>query len=250
MEEKAKTNWSTPVAIIIAGVLIAGAIFYRDANPPVPTDSNNPNFNPEELRPVDQKTDHIRGDINAPITIIEYSDLECPFCKVFHQSMMPVFEKYGPENKVVWVYRHFPLDRIHQQARPEAIATECATLLGGNDAFWKLHDKIFTVTTSNDGLDMSLLPTFAKEIGLDEAKFNACLTDKAMADKVEADYQNGLDIGVTGTPFIIMINNKTDEKIVIFKNSVPEDWGADAQNISDDIVKNWSDILNKLRGGN
>lgn len=243
-------NYTTPIAIIVAGLLIAGAIFYRDANPPtVNTNPGEPVFNAGKVRPVDPKTDHIRGDIKAPITIVEYSDLECPFCRVFSQSMAKVFDKYNKDGKVAWVYRHFPLDNLHQQARPEAIATECAYLLGGNEAFWKLHDKIFTTTSSNDGLDMSLLPTFAKEIGLDEAKFNTCLTDKAIADKVETDYQNGIDIGVTGTPYVIMINNTNGEKIVIFKDQVPKSWGTDAQAIMADILQNWTDILNKLRGG-
>lgn len=248
---KPKNNWATPIAIVFAGLLIAGAIFYRDtAVVAAPTDPNGPTLNAEAIRPVDPKTDHIRGDIKAPITIIEYSDLECPFCKIFHQAMTPVFDKYGKDGKVAWVYRHFPLDSIHQNARPEAIATECAAFLGGNDAFWIMHDKIFAVTTSNDGLDLSLLPTFAKEMGLDETKFNTCLKDRAIADKVETDYQNGLDIGVTGTPYAIMINNKTGEEIVIFKNQVPGSWGSDAENIMADILKNWTDILEKLRAGN
>lgn len=256
MEESTKINWTTPIAIIIAGLLIAGAIFYKDSQPAQISPGSE--YDLEAARPINLKTDHIRGDINAPITIIEYSDLECPFCKIFHQTMLTIYEKYGQAGKVAWVYRHFPLDKpnasgqvLHAKAGPEADATECAALLGGNEAFWKLNDKIFAITPSNDGLDLNILPTLAKEIGLNETRFKACLNDKAIADKVEADYQNGIDVGVSGTPFAIMINNVTKERIVILsEDPTPNNWDTNAKDIRSDILKYWVENLNKARGGN
>lgn len=94
-----------------------------------------------EMRPV-SRDDHILGDINAEIIIVEYSDLDCPFCKVFHNTMHQVVEK--SEGKVAWVYRHYPIPQLHPNAPKKAEETECAWELGGNEAFWKYTDKVFS----------------------------------------------------------------------------------------------------------
>lgn len=91
------------------------------------------------LPPVDAE-DHVLGDVNAPITIIEYSDLECPFCIRFHTTQETIMKEYA--GKVKWVHRHFPLD-FHANAKPYAYAAECAGEVGGNDAFWGMVDFIF-----------------------------------------------------------------------------------------------------------
>ena len=85
--------------------------------------------------------DHILGNLNAPVKLIEYSDLQCPFCGRFHPTMQRVVKEYG--DQVAWVYRHFPLESIHPNARPLANASECAANLGGNDSFWKFVDAVF-----------------------------------------------------------------------------------------------------------
>lgn len=143
-------------------------------------------------------SDHIRGNVNAQITIVEYSDLECPFCKRFHVTMKQVLQEYG--DKVRWVYKHFPLDQIHPKADKEAEATECAGELGGNDKFWEYVDRIFEITPSNNGLDLALLPQIAKDLGLDKAKFESCLASGKYAENVEAQFQEGTRLGVNGTP--------------------------------------------------
>jgi protein-disulfide isomerase len=94
--------------------------------------------------------DHIVGNINAKIIIVEYSDLECPFCKVFHNTMHQVVEANNGD--VAWVYRHFPIPQLHPKAFRQAEATECAWEQGGNEAFWKYTDRIFEITPSNNGL--------------------------------------------------------------------------------------------------
>lgn len=91
------------------------------------------------LPPIDAE-DHVLGDANAPITIIEYSDLECPFCIRFHTTQETIMKEYA--GKVKWVHRHFPLD-FHANAKPYAYAAECAAEVGGNDAFWGMVDFIF-----------------------------------------------------------------------------------------------------------
>jgi len=153
--------------------------------------------------------DHVRGNRDAPVKVVEYSDFECPFCKSFHPILKQVMDEYGKDGKVAWVYRHFPLDSLHSKARKEAQAAECANELGGNDAFWTYADRLFEVTPSNNRLDLSLLPQIAEKIGLDRAKFEACLDGDArggkFADHIEADFQNASTSGGTGTPYSIVI---------------------------------------------
>lgn len=85
-------------------------------------------------------SDHVLGDVNAPVTVIEYSDLECPFCIRFHDTQETIMKEYA--GKIKWVHRHFPLN-FHASAKPYAYAAECANEVGGNDAFWKMVDYIF-----------------------------------------------------------------------------------------------------------
>ncbi len=165
-------------------------------------------------KPVDGE-DHILGNPDAPVKLVEFSDFECPFCKRFHRTMKRLMDEYGEEGKVAWVYRHFPLDELHSKARKEAQAAECANELGGNEAFWAYSDRLFEVTPSNDRLDLALLPRIAQEIGLDRAKFAACLEGDSRGGKyaahIEADVQDATASGGTGTPYSLVIapNGKT-----------------------------------------
>ena len=199
---------TVPIAIVIAGVVIGGAILLsntkieRVANK-APTDVDQP-ATAGEIRPI-SADDHILGNPNAAITVIEYSDLECPYCKVFHQTMHRIIDEYGKEGEVAWVYRHFPLDQLHPKARKEAEATECAAELGGNSAFWKYTDRLFEITPSNNGLDPAKLPEIAKTIGLDVTKFNACLSSSKFAERVNADVEDAIKTGGRGTPWSIIV---------------------------------------------
>lgn len=142
--------------------------------------------------------DHIRGPQDAKVTLVEYSDLECPFCKRFHPDMQQLMQEFS--GKVRWVYRHFPLS-FHQNAQKEAEATECANKLGGNEVFWAYMDKIFERTTSNGtGFALADLPKLASELGLNEGKFRACLDSGEFTAHVQQDLQEGTALGVSGTP--------------------------------------------------
>ena len=150
--------------------------------------------------------DHILGNPNATLKIVEYSDTECPFCKVFHQTMKQVMDVYGKSGKVAWVYRHFPIDQLHQRARKEAEATECANELGGPEKFWEFIDLVYATTNSNDSLDPAQLPVIAGKVGLDVKAFNTCLSSGKYAAKVEADYQDAVKAGGRGTPNSIIVS--------------------------------------------
>lgn len=152
--------------------------------------------------------DHIRGKKNAKVTVVEFSDTECPFCKRFHPTMQRLVEEYP--NEVNWVYRHFPLDSLHRKARREAEATECA---GEQGKFWEYLDRLFEVTPSNDGLQDSQLPQIAEDVGLNVQKFETCLESGKYAAKVAADLADAQAAGGNGTPYSVVLVG--DEKIPV-----------------------------------
>lgn len=166
------------------------------------------------------KDDHVRGSANAKFAIIEYSDLECPFCKQFHPTMLKVMEEY--KNDVQWVYRHYPL-AFHANAQKESEASECAWDQGGNDAFWKYIDKIYERTTSNGtGFALDALAPLAKEIGLNDTKFKECLDSGKFTKKVQDETSGGTSAGISGTPGSIVLNIKSGETAMI-PGAVPFD---------------------------
>lgn len=181
--------------------------------PTAPTPTPPPDQPPapsEPVPPIDPEKDHIRGDLSkAQVAVIEYSDFECPFCKSIHPTMQQIAQTYG--DKVVLIYRHFPLS-FHANAQKEAEASECAASLGGNDAFWKYHDKIFEKTTSGGtGIALDQLPAMAKEIGLNETRFKSCLDAGTFAKVVQDQMNAGGQAGVSGTPGNFVLNLRTQK---------------------------------------
>jgi len=203
-------NLSIPIAIIIAGMIIAGAIvfvgkgfiFGGTSNTAATAEADS--GQPINVKPV-TKEDHILGNPNAPVILIEFSDLECPFCKRFHETMKRIMEVYGEDGKVAWVFRQFPLASLHSKAHKEAEATECARELGGQLKFWEYTNKIFEITPSNNGLDLALLPQIAEDVGLDRDAFEDCLQSGRQTSAVEEDLQDGLNAGARGTPFSVIL---------------------------------------------
>jgi protein-disulfide isomerase len=169
-----------------------------------PTDNPPPEAPPAgDVPEVDVDSDHLRGNPDAPITIVEYSDFECPFCKRHHPTMVQVMSEYG--DKVNWVYRHFPLS-FHPQAMPSAEASECAAELGGNEVFWKYADALMAGELSTERY-----VTLAKEQGLSEAQFNDCLESDRHVQKINDQMNGGSSAGVSGTPGNFVINNDSGE---------------------------------------
>lgn len=159
-----------------------------------------------KLRPVTKDRDHIRGDPAAPVTLVEYSDFECPFCKRFHPTVKRLVDESNGQLK--WVYRHLPLDELHPvKARKEAVASECAAELGGNDAFWKFADRFFELTPSNNRTDIdTVLPRIASEIGLDKARFASCLASGRHDRRIAEDVQDAAATGGRGTPWSLIVS--------------------------------------------
>ncbi|OGZ04715.1 MAG: hypothetical protein A2845_05490 [Candidatus Lloydbacteria bacterium RIFCSPHIGHO2_01_FULL_49_22] len=219
---KRDDSLNIPIAIVFAGILIAGSIIFSNKTavgtptlaaggvPPPAADAPVANVDVNLLKLTND--DHILGNPDADVVVIEYSDTECPFCKRLHETMLLVAGEYGTSGQVAWVYRHFPLD-MHPKARKEAEALECANELGGNDAFWKYADKIFEITPGNNGLDATMLPQIAGMVGVDVAKFTTCLSSGKYAPRVQRDFENGASVGVRGTPYSIIWNRKTGKQV-------------------------------------
>ena len=161
----------------------------------------------KSVRPVDPTRDHIYGKLDAPLSLIEYSDFECPYCKRFHTIPKTLVD--ASEGKLNWVYRHYPLGFHKPAAQKEAEASECANEIGGQKAFWAFTDGIYARTQSN-GKGFELLP-LAKELGLVEAEFKQCLDSGKFATRVNQDLEEGVKSGITGTPGTILRNNRTGE---------------------------------------
>ena len=194
-ENTQKKNMLLPISIVIAAIIIAGALVINRGS-----DSEGSQkaaageiLGSQKESSIDvDSDDHIRGNVDAPITILEYSDYQCPFCSRFHDTMIQILAEYP--DKVRWVYRHFPLDSIHPYARKAAEASECAA---EQDKFWEYSDQLFDNQSS---IDLPFLKEVAQNIGLDTNQFNSCLDSEKYASKVEADYREGIDLGVQGTP--------------------------------------------------
>jgi len=207
-----------PVSILIAAVLVSGAVIFtagknsgNDTAGPTTPDPDQAGDPAELIDPVSDN-DYIRGNPDAPIKIVEYSDYECPFCKSFHDTMDQVLDEY--EDQVAWVYRQFPIESLHSKAPTESEAAECVGKLGGNEAFWTFTDRIFEVTPSNNGLNLDTLPDIAEVAGVDRTAFESCLESGDMEDNVSQDVKEARSIdqwvrsqggrGI-GTPFSVVI---------------------------------------------
>ncbi len=219
-KKTSQNDLSIPLAIVFSGMIVAGAIIFTDksgttsvSQAPQGNEAGEvvQNFSfPESVLAV-KPDDLVTGKKNAEVVIIEYSDAECPFCQRFHTAMNTVMASYG--DSVTWVYRHFPLDSIHPNARKAGEALECANEMGGSPAFKTLADALFSANAPV--LSPENLITLAASSGLDRGAFSTCLSSGKYANKVERDLQEGVSIGVEGTPFSIAWNTKTGKQEVI-----------------------------------
>jgi len=153
--------------------------------------------------------DHVRGTANAKVTLIEYCDLDGPFCQRFHPVMKQVMDEYG--NDVAWAFRHFPLHSIHPNAVIKAKASECAAELGGNEGFWNFIDALYeseTVVTADE------LTSIAGDIGLSESDFQECVDSEKYNAKIQTQLKSGQQAGVMGTPGTFIISDSGDQEYI------------------------------------
>jgi protein-disulfide isomerase len=155
--------------------------------------------------------DHVLGDENAPVTLVEYGDYECPHCGHAHPVVKAVRKHFGKQLR--FVYRHFPLTQIHPYAEPAAEAAEFA---GANGHFWEMHDAIFE---SQDRLSVPLLAELAQELGLSADDLAAALGSAKFAPAVKSQFMGGARSGVNGTP-TFFINGYRYDGMVEFEDLV------------------------------
>lgn len=152
------------------------------------------------LKPPVSNKDHIQGNVNAVIELVEYGDYQCPHCGRAYPIIKIIQERLG--NDLKFIFRNFPLSEIHPQAKVAAVASEAAASQG---KFWNMHDIIFE---NQDRLHSSALMEYAKLIGLDTLQFKDDLSNNELLKKVEADFESGIRSGVNGTPAFFINGQK------------------------------------------
>ena len=203
-EEKPDKFWKVATIVLI---VLLGFFLLRGGNEPaaptgggtVPTGNTKPpstNIDMEKLA----DDDPFLGDADAPVTIVEFSDYECPFCARFYsQTLSQIKSNYIETGKVKFVYRDFPLG-FHQQAVPAALAANCA---GEQGKYFEYHDKLFLGGGAAGKTDADY-KTWAEELGLNVAEWETCLSDPAQAAEIQKDFRDGSAAGITGTPGFII----------------------------------------------
>ena len=185
-----------------AGVLLGYVVWGFDTAQDITVVAAQPE-GPVVEAPVTPQSQYVRYDVasegfpsigpeDAPITIIEFSDYQCPYCKRWHdQVYQPLLNAYP--GKIKLVYRHLPLTSIHPDAFPAAEAAMCA---GDQNAYWPYHDKLF----SGNSLGSDLYVQYAQELGLDMTAFESCITEHKFQEAIQADMDFALNLGATSTP--------------------------------------------------
>lgn len=156
----------------------------------------------ETMDQISLKDVPVKGDKNAKVTIVEYSDFQCPFCSRASDMLPKILEEY--KGKVKIFYKQFPLPS-HAWAMDAAIASVCTYRVGGNDNFWKFHDLVFDkqkgITNQNS---KEQLKGIAKQLGVDEKKFDSCFNSPDVAARVQSEVNEGQSIGINSTPTFIV----------------------------------------------
>ncbi len=186
--------------LIVVAVLVFGgfALWKYVSAPEVPVEK-------ADLLMVTDK-DWVKGDAAAPVTIVEYTDFQCPACGAYYPLIKQLTDELG--NKVRLVIRHYPLMQIHKNALAGARASEAA---GRQGKFWEMYDQLFTNQnewSSAEDPMKSMFPAYAGRIGLDVEKFRQDMADPSIDDKINQDRQSGNDLDITGTPTFFLNGKK------------------------------------------
>lgn len=199
-----QSSINVPTAIIIAGVLIAGAILYGFMYLPPKTGEQKPAATASMIPPISGEDHVIAGDPkSAKLVLVEYSDLECPFCARFHPTLERIAKEY--EGKVAWVYRQFPLSQIHQHALPAAIASECVASQKGSAAFASFVSYVFA---NQQRIGPSLYHEAAARSGISAEDLDACIAKQESLTRIQDQTSDAIAAGGQGTPFTVILNQK------------------------------------------
>ncbi len=197
-----KSSLVVPFAIIAAGVIVAGSVYFyfHPKTPMMPTDTENLSV----VRAVDD-TDHILGNPAASVMLVEYSDIDCPFCKNFKETMEKTMATYGASGNVAWVYRHLPITDQHPNAEMHAEAAECVAAQGGTAAFFRFIDEVNDAASGTAQFDPAHYGTVIQKLGLDTTAFSTCLQNHTYQKRVADDAANAIASGAGGAPYTVLI---------------------------------------------
>lgn len=184
--------------ILMGGRVAGGQLAVAPSPPPAAPAQQDPQPTPSQpVAPVTDQ-DHILGPKDAKVTLIEYSDFQCPFCARHEPTIQQAMKDFPKDVRVV--YRHYPLS-FHQNAQKAAEASECAAKLGGNNAFWAMHAKLFQNSEAlNGAVNTDFYINLAKDLKIDGAKLKTCIESGETASLVAEDMTSGNNSGVEGTP--------------------------------------------------
>ena len=195
-----RRDYLLPGAIVLAGLLLALTVYAvrTDKSPKIGAGDVS------LVRPV-TPADRIIGNPEAPVTIIEYADIDSMYSKQFQATMQQLMSEYAAGGQVAWVYRHFPLLDQHAGAASHAEAAECAGFLGDEDAFWRFIDALQSAAPGESQFPPAGYDSVARGLGLPETAFMECLQNGRFTKKVYDDTQNALDAGAEGAPYTVVL---------------------------------------------
>jgi len=162
---------------------------------------------------------HLYGSLNAQFTFVEFSDLECPYCKRFHDTPKTLVDQSG--GKVNWEWQHYPLAFHSPSAMLGAQAAECVAELAGNQAFWAFTSEWFKRTQLN-GAGVENAERLARLVGAPAEPFKQCLASEKYKAKVEQQLAKGAELGISGTPSTFVVDNQTGNRVLVRGAQTPQ----------------------------
>lgn len=196
----------TKIGFLLVTVLLVlgSAVLLSDKNTP-----SDKTLGAQSSATVDavSDADWVKGNKESKVVLIEYSDLQCPACKVYHPVVKQLTEEFG--DRILFVYRHFPLRNIHPNSD---MAAQAAEALGKQNKFWEMADKLFENQEkwSSEKNPRDLFLEYARSLGLDVEKFKNDLDSSQVKDKIEKDYQSAVKARVNATPTFFLNGTKLD----------------------------------------
>lgn len=212
-----KKTWIIFVVVVV-GLLVALVMFGRSANPSVDVSSIDHTTIQPAAAANGNIADHVFGKADSKVLLIEYGDFQCPGCKTASPRIKAIADSY--KDQIGFIFRNFPLTSIHSNAKASAAAVEAAGLQG---KYWEMHDVTYATQTTWETLTgtarTDAFVGYAKELGLDTAKFQADLTEGSVSKKIAFDQSIAKKIGVNSTPTFYLNGVKLDQDV----------WGSDAK---------------------
>ncbi len=201
-----KKEMFLPIIIIVTGLMIAVSIYVITSGNYISSTSNQTQTHQTntttKILPINI-ADHILGNPNAPIKIVEYADFSCSYCAQYQQTLHRIINDYGPTGDVAWVFREFPLPS-HSNAMQEAQTAQCVADTAGNNVFWKFADILF----ANQPIKETRLGEYVNQAGANTTKVALCVSNKVTNKSILARMKNAEAVGVNGIPYTIIITKR------------------------------------------